>query len=448
MCEYLGPSDIWQPHPVFTDKQTCEANNRCSEGGVCLRWNSPTPSIVTLQARPLLNEPSLELNTPIFTAGSSGGNPVTPALCNPDELLVGVRLRSGAWIDGISSVFCNTTEKILSGAPPREIQTNWGGGGSPSTFFCPTGAALKSYKVGSGSWMDNISFQCAEISSDSPSDESRTFGGGNPKQFRTCEPGQFLGGLSGNAGSFMDSLRGQCRDVKILQQSFRDPAIQLRCCSGDIADPLQCANLYPSSSTCETKTKPQVCSQRQYFFSAPCKQMLARQNRQITSQTDQDLAISVCRQVKTDSNATQEEKDWCACINADVPSDIEPTLRGVFQCIDSTCMTKGLLPFGLQCPTTYTICTNRDFQTALQSSEVGKFYIQNNCGQFQPPPNKDNNPAPPLPQPQPGPKPSPPKEAETNYRKIALYVLGGILLLGGAAVLLMWMAKRGAQQQQ
>jgi hypothetical protein len=467
MCEYLDPNEVWKPLTWLglNDKASCEAYNKCSSGGICTRWNSGQPSVPA--PAPISSQP-LESNSPNVSAGGSGGSSVTPALCNPDELLVGVSVRSGQSIDGIASVYCNSTQNILAGAPPREIKTNWGGqGGSLSTFFCPTGAAIKSYKVGSGSWMDNISFQCQNVTTNAASDESKKFGGGDPRQYRACDDGQFLGGLSGNAGNSMDSIRGQCRDVSILQQAFRDPAVQLKCCSGEIIDPLQCANLFPSSSYCDTKTKPLTCSQRQYFFSPACKQILSRQNRQLTSQTDQDLAVSVCTQVKNDPNATQAEKDWCSCINAEIPPDIDPTMRGVFQCINSTCMTKGLLPFGLQCPTTYTICTNKDFQTALQSSEVGKFYIQNNCGSFNPPaPSPGPTPSPtptPLPgpvNPNPSPTPSPvtpgkdqaggagDQTAGYNYKKIALYVLLGILLLGGvfaAGVLIM---KRQQQKQQ
>lgn len=458
-CVYLTPLETWASYPGtignVLNQQQCEAANRCSSGGICVQWEA------TAHPPPPFTDISLSLNFPTVAVGGSGGNSVTPAICNPDELLVGVTVRSGNAIDGIKSVYCNTTQNILNGAPPREIVVNWGSqtGGNANTFFCPTGAALTRYEAGGGP-LQNLRFQCQNILNDSASDKSPLFGSGTAEELRTCDAQSFLGGLAGNAGNLMDSLKGQCRNVSMLQKAFTDPATQLNCCS-QVGDPLQCATLYPGSTYCETKTKPLTCSQRAFFSSTGCKQLLGKYDKRVASQTDQDLVEKVCADIKKDANATQAEKDWCSCVNADIPAYIDPTLRGVFQCVDSTCMTKGLKPFGFTCPNTYTICTQKDFQTALQKSEIGKMYVQNNCGQINAPGTTGSGstggtttPPPPTGTTGSGSTGStgsgttnPPSGSgsvtdQTNYTRIALYILLGMLLIGGLIIVAVKMSRK------
>lgn len=121
-------------------------------------------------------------------------------------------------------------------------------------------------------------------------------------------------------------------------------------------------------------------------------------------------------------------------------------------------MTVGLKPFGMSCPTAYTICNANDFKAALNQSEIGKLYVANNCGQLQgsggtttgsggtttgttpptstggtnttggsggttTPPTSTGTTG--------GTSPTDGSAPTTNYTRIALYILGGLLVLSG-----------------
>lgn len=281
---------------------------------MCIKWDNSLPA-----APPPVSNVPLQSNNPSVSVGGSGGNSVPFFSCDPDSLVVGVTVRNGNSLDGISSIFCNSTANIINGVAPTEKKVGWGGGGGNSNnFLCPSGAAMTGYYVGQGGIIDSISFQCNDIKNNADKGVSQKFGNATFNQQRTCDKGQFIGGLGGNAGSMMDSIKGSCRSLSTLQDSFQNPGTQLSCCSGETIDPLQCSILYPGSNYCTTKTKPLTCSNRNFFSTTGCKQLLGGDDKKIKNQIDEDLVEKICAQIKADPNATTEEKNLCSCINAEV----------------------------------------------------------------------------------------------------------------------------------
>jgi hypothetical protein len=176
-------------------------------------------------------------------------------------------------------------------------------------------------------------------------------------------------------------------------ETFFTPQRQLECCARLNTDPFACGQWSSSVSAApggggkcqETK---RLCSQREYFFTPACKELFtggaagagASTSRQITNQTDNDVAARVCAEIKADPKATDDEKTWCACFNADVPPRIPLVARGLFQCVDPQCTGRGLKPFGMKCPESIVLCNQEDFTTALKDSEIGRQFIQQECG--------------------------------------------------------------------
>jgi hypothetical protein len=305
--------------------------------------------------------------------------------------MVGVKLRSGVTVDGFTSILCAPTSSIHNvSTVPREVVANWGGGGGvPQLYQCPTGHALVGYTTYSGDWMDGVKWTCQSVTNPSKKllSDSPVYGNTHPNEnVRACPPNHFLQGLRGRAGHRMDSLVGQCVDATPYIETFSNPQRQLECCARLNTDPFACgqwttavpAALGGGGKCQETK---RLCSQREYFFTPACKELFTGPaGRQVMNQTDNDVAARVCAEIKADPQATDDEKNWCACFNADVPPRIPLVARGLFQCVDPQCTGRGLKPFGMKCPENIVLCNQEDFTTALKDSEIGRQFIQQECG--------------------------------------------------------------------
>jgi len=275
--------------------------------------------------------------------------------------------------------------------------SNVGGGGTPQNFQCPPGQALKGYTIHAGAWVDGLDLECRNVLDDGNPTKSPHYGGyvGKPQK-RNCYTNVFLSGMAGRGGQYLDQLTGRCTDAIPYIKTAKEVSKQLDCCAGTVVDPFACGKWIPGSPAC-LEAKRSACSQRKYFFTEPCKQIFAPTARQVKNQSDNDLAQKICTQVKHDPNATEEEKDWCSCYNAEVPPDTPLVARGIFQCIDPKCKSKGLLPFGMMCPSSLVLCTQKEFTTELSKSNIGRQYIANECGGIKIETGPGRAPPPPLP---------------------------------------------------
>jgi hypothetical protein len=377
--------------PLHLKNNLCAVAQVCNQQGErCQGFNS----LGFLRGKVSDMQPATDVNLytkwgspllPEIPAGGPGGGLQGRVQCQPDELMVGMKVRSGRYVDGIESIECQSTKNINTRELPREVKTYWGGGGGAPQFFqCPQGQALKGYKVHAGKWMDGLQLICKPVGDDkdsTPASESPFFG--TPASpmgplVRTCQTNHFLNGVTGWGGKYFDRLQGKCKDASSFAETLNSVPRQLACCAGTLTDSFACGPWEPGSPRC-LEAKRKHCARREHFFSEPCKQLFASTGRQVTNQSDNDIARRICTEVKNTPDAP-EEREWCACYNAEIPTDIPPVVRGVFQCIDPECTTKGLKPYGMDCPDSLTVCTQRDFRTSLEKSKVGRQYIANECG--------------------------------------------------------------------
>ena len=328
----------------------------------------------------------MSFSDPSIPLGAQGGGSTGLIQCESDELITGVRLKSGNYIDGITGIYCNTPNKIFRGEAPRLVDVKFGSGagGTPETFLCPKGSALSSYGARYGNWIDSLTLQCSDLAKP---DYTQTFaslryggGGGANEDTRRCSTQMYLNGLSGRGGTYLDQLSGSCKDARNLISTYNSTLSQLECCAGgNVADPFSCSLWQPSSSQCDSALNS-TCQTPSFFFTNPCKKMNGGTQRQAVSSSLNDSAYKLCADIKNDPNSTQDQLDWCSCFNAEVDPSLDPVAKGVYQCINSTCRAKGLLPYGLQCPTQLAVCTQKDIINTLSGSQIGRQYLQNNCG--------------------------------------------------------------------
>ena len=138
----------------------------------------------------------------------------------------------------------------------------------------------------------------------------------------------------------------------------------------------QCGNYQnPRSAECANLLRD-YCSQPSNFFGPDCKQWVQNLNDGLKN----TIGESVCTKA-----STKAEKDWCSCF---IPKDIPPELKddkaivALWPCLDPVCndATQSLQPFNKSCPTTLTICQQKDITTKLAQSELGSQRILNQCG--------------------------------------------------------------------
>jgi len=323
-------------------------------------------------------------------AGGPGGFAGDFIQCPDNKLVMGMKLKRGQYVDRINSIYCRDIREIQESTPFKEILVAPGGGGLQETYQCPPGQALKGWKVKSGAWMDSIQLECQPITKPtSPSTWSNIFGGGGgAPHVRSCPPGQYVDTVKTRMGQFVDSIEGKCKDISAFQRTLASKEEQLKCCAGESSDPIQCAYPWTPGSDACSKLKSEVCSNvkakegsQLHFFSPYCKKLIARGDRQqVISQADDEMAWNVCSSIKNNLNATEEQRVWCACYNAEVPPDVPLAARGIFQCLNPDCTSRGLKPITYTCPSVQVLCEQTKIKTELRDSTIGKQFLQQQCG--------------------------------------------------------------------
>jgi len=164
---------------------------------------------------------------------------------------------------------------------------------------------------------------------------------------------------------------------EIRVDSIRPHSEWLRdCCLGKISPVSSCANFAnPNGQDCISVLSDH-CSNPKNFFTADCKRWVSNLN----DAQRNNIANAACPSATTD-----EEKDWCACyLLKDIPPELEKddVMRGLWACLDPVCnnSSKSLQPFGKDCPSSLTLCNQRDIVTKLGSSEIGSQRLANECG--------------------------------------------------------------------
>ena len=99
--------------------------------------------------------------------GAPGGQAIHDARCRPGSVLRGLKGRTGSSIDEAIGV-CSSARDIFNSYDSRRVElTNPirrpDSGGSPAEAQCPSGSVMVGLRSRSGAWMDHLWILCSEV---------------------------------------------------------------------------------------------------------------------------------------------------------------------------------------------------------------------------------------------------------------------------------------------
>lgn len=148
--------------------------------------------------------------------GGTGGAVFGPNRCSRDRSAVGLQGRAGAFIDQL---------RLLCGSqlPATEVVTPWvsdpvgGTGGDAATLKCGNDQVMVGVTVRAGFWLDSIAPRCATPSASGAWTEDergpRAGSSGGTAETERCPPNFAVSAISGRAGGVIDRLRIRCRPL-------------------------------------------------------------------------------------------------------------------------------------------------------------------------------------------------------------------------------------------
>lgn len=237
------------------------------------------------------------------------------------------------------------------GEPGIEILGSGSAYGGPLRLLCPQNGEWQARKA------------TCDASSTGSRDADYCGRGGNSGQFGGCCDGKCYIGTSG------------CT-TKCVRLGYN--ADRLQCCltGGPLIGDLTCDPVYRGSSKpdCQPLMKTH-CDNETNFFTNSCKTWL-RNISQTDRGTADELANKYCT---TATGKTTQNAPFCACYNIQIPSDVKPSARGIFRCLDDTCSGNQQALNTLTCPNVYQDCSIKDINVVLNESTVNKINIANKC---------------------------------------------------------------------
>lgn len=154
-----------------------------------------------------------------YLGGIGGGSYRSP--CRPNDVLVGVHIRSGNAVDAITAICSplNPSRTDWAGETYQPTQAWGGGGGSPKALRCRQGDAVHRLKVQQGPWdivtvVKGIGLLCGDLDAAHYYEvvqgaQSTVSGSGEVK----CNDGDWATGIFGNSGALVDSVGLLCDHI-------------------------------------------------------------------------------------------------------------------------------------------------------------------------------------------------------------------------------------------
>jgi hypothetical protein len=183
---------------------TCTQNSQCGSGMRCNRIGASGYCDVTRSVSRVL--------------GGGGGNPFTRP-CHSDEVLVGMRVKFGSWIDSAAGRCVKVTSAGAWNGPIRTLAAVGGGGGNHiTTLDCPNGHAISGFSGRGSSYVDQIGLECRLLASqdafridDLPQTKGPAGGTGGQEFVPFHCPGHLPAtSLNVRAGNFIDQMSLVC----------------------------------------------------------------------------------------------------------------------------------------------------------------------------------------------------------------------------------------------
>ena len=172
--------------------------------------------VLPRRGKPTQTPPSRE-QVRLDIVGSANGNPFE-YICGTDEVLIGVRGYSGAWIDNVQAVCARATTDHLEPAVP-EGPVFGGAAGQINNFAYCTGSTMAArlvvFETGNRSALGSIFFGCQDFVTGQRGGTSRTMQGGDPLATaigvtQSCPANMVAVGIRGRAGTYLHALGLVC----------------------------------------------------------------------------------------------------------------------------------------------------------------------------------------------------------------------------------------------
>jgi hypothetical protein len=149
--------------------------------------------------------------------GGSGGDAFVTS-CSDDEVMVGVRVRSDAWLDSIAPRCVRVTDAGVWQGPVRTLAVAGGNGGYPATRDCPRNYAVSGFSGRGSAFVNRLRLECRPLVSrsafrrDSAPRQTALVGGRGGEAFDPFHcPGTLpVTGMHGRSGGYVDQLQLFC----------------------------------------------------------------------------------------------------------------------------------------------------------------------------------------------------------------------------------------------
>lgn len=170
--------------------------------------------------------------------GGSGGTKSFSLLCKEGRALIGIKGKSGWYVDKIEGI-CARFDEILAASSIQTTGATGGTGGTSSyEFRCPSGQVVAGLFGKSAWWIDKIGIKCGRLTSEglveinSVTNDFFSAGGTGGSSFnRTCPDNKPAVGIEGRSGWYVDKIRLACDNpllTAITAQSGRDLRVVVR----------------------------------------------------------------------------------------------------------------------------------------------------------------------------------------------------------------------------
>jgi hypothetical protein len=149
--------------------------------------------------------------------GGNGGTKSFSLFCKEGRALIGIKGRSGWYVDRIEGI-CARFDEILASSSVQTTGASGGTGGTSSyEFRCPSGQVVAGLFGKSAWWIDKIGIKCGRLTSDgliesnSVTNDFFSAGGTGGSSFnRTCPNNKPAVGIEGRSGWYVDKIRLAC----------------------------------------------------------------------------------------------------------------------------------------------------------------------------------------------------------------------------------------------
>jgi hypothetical protein len=149
--------------------------------------------------------------------GGSGGDAFVTS-CSDDEVMVGVRVRSDAWLDSVAPRCVKASNAGVWQGTVRTLAVAGGTGGFPATRDCPRNYAVSGFSGRGGAFVNRLRLECRPLVSrnalrrDRAPRETALVGGRGGEAFGPfhCPENLPATGIRGRSGEYVDQLQLSC----------------------------------------------------------------------------------------------------------------------------------------------------------------------------------------------------------------------------------------------